>query len=83
MDQVNSRLRPRNARTTGSSMIAKQLRTTIDQFARFAHAIANELRHLNNARMDSAMLAKMPPRARTKIVKTSLRDHHSNPTCCC
>ena len=83
MDQADSRLRPRNPRPTGSSMIAKQLRTTIDQFARFAHAIAKELRHLNNARMDSAMLAKMPPRARTRIVKTSLREHHNNPTRCC
>ena len=64
-------------------MIAKQLRTAIDHLAQFAHAIAKELCHLNSARMDSATLAKMPPRARTKIVKTSLREHHSNPTRCC
>ena len=64
-------------------MITKQLRKTIDQLAHFARAIANELRHLNSARMDSATLAKLPPRARTKIVKASLREHHSNPTRCC
>jgi len=64
-------------------MIAKQLRTAIDQLADFARTIAKELHRLNSARMDSATLAKMPPRARTKIVKASLREHHRNPTRCC
>ena len=64
-------------------MIAKQLRKAIDRLAGFARAIASELHHLNSARMDSATLAKLPPRARTKIVKKALRDHHRNPNRCC
>jgi hypothetical protein len=64
-------------------MIAKQLRTAIDRLAHFARAIANELRHLNSARMDPDALASMPPRTRTRIVKASLREHHRNPNRCC
>jgi hypothetical protein len=59
------------------------LRTTLYRLAFLARAIAKELRYLNSARMDSATLASMPPRARTKIVKTSLSEHHNNPTRCC
>ena len=64
-------------------MIAKQLRTAIDQLAEFARAIAKELHHLNSARMDSGELASLPPRARTQRVKATLREHHSTPNRCC
>jgi hypothetical protein len=66
-----------------SIMIANQLRKAIDRLANFARTIASELRHLNSARMDGATLASMPPRARTRLVKASLREHHRNPNRCC
>jgi hypothetical protein len=55
----------------------------IYRLAVFARAIASELRRLNSARMDSAALASMPPRDRTRIVKAALREHHRDPGRCC
>jgi hypothetical protein len=66
-----------------SNMIAKQLRTSINRLAQVARAIATELHHLNSARMDSTKFASIPPRARPRIVKAALREHHSNPNRCC
>jgi hypothetical protein len=59
---------------------AKRFQAAIYALAR---AIAIELRRLNSARMDSATLANMPPRARRRIVKAALREHHSDPHRCC
>jgi hypothetical protein len=42
-----------------------------------------ELRRLNCARMDSAVLASMQPRERSKAVKAALAAHHRNSSRCC
>jgi hypothetical protein len=68
-----------NARPSTASL-AKRLQVAIYALAR---EIAIELRRLNSARMDSAILASMPPRNRRRIVKAALREHHKNPHRCC
>jgi len=60
--------------------LATRIRIAIHALAR---EIANELRRLNSARMDSATLANMPPRDRRRIVKAALREHHRDPHRCC
>jgi len=66
--------------TPSKSSLARRLQVAIYALA---HEIALELRRLNSARMDSAMLASMPRRKRRRVVKAALREHHRDPRRCC
>jgi hypothetical protein len=66
-----------------ASRIASGIRLAISTLAHVTGAIAIELGRLNRARMDSAALAKMPPRERRKAVKAALAAHHRNSSRCC
>jgi hypothetical protein len=63
--------------------LPEKLRIATSRLKIFTRAIANELRRLNSARMDSATLARMPRRKRRRVVKAALREHHSDPRRCC
>jgi hypothetical protein len=65
------------------SQIASSVRVAISRLAHVACAIAIELQRLNRARIDSAVLASMPPRERRKAVKAALAAHHRNSSHCC
>ncbi len=51
--------------------------------AKVARAVAGEIQRLNSARLDSVLLARMPRRERSRLVKSALIEHHRNPNRCC
>jgi hypothetical protein len=63
--------------------IVSSVRVTILTIRHLADVIAIELRRLNRARMDSAVLASMLPRDQRKAVKAALAAHHRNRSRCC
>ena len=66
-----------------SIRFADRMRRAMNLIAKVARAIAGEMQRLNSARLDSALLVRMPRRERARLVKSALSEHHRHPNRCC